>query len=86
MGLAEKLHQRFPVSKSPKLWSIFRTGDDLVTGRFMTRFKALDLGRYQTKFSVLRSFRVSTLKADTAKDYIRMGDRCVSLSVDYEGS
>ncbi|GIY31849.1 hypothetical protein CDAR_542851 [Caerostris darwini] len=75
MGLEEKLRQSFPASKSLKLWSVFRKGDGPVTGRFMAPFKALDLGRYQTKF-----------KADTTKDYIGMGDSCVSLSVDYEGS
>ncbi|GIX78710.1 hypothetical protein CEXT_544881, partial [Caerostris extrusa] len=64
-----------------------RTGDGPVTARFMTPFKALDLGRYQTKFSVLRSVRVFTLEADTAKRLYRDGRlMCVSLSVDYEGS
>ncbi|GIX78711.1 hypothetical protein CEXT_544891 [Caerostris extrusa] len=56
--------QRFPVSKSLQSWSMFWMGDGPVTGRFMAHFKALDLGRYQTKFSV------KICQDDTAKDYM----------------
>ncbi|GIY31851.1 hypothetical protein CDAR_542861 [Caerostris darwini] len=63
MGLEEKLRQSFPASKSLKLWSVFRKGDGPVTGRFMAPFKALDLGRYQTKFTsnTLKPLQVSEI-------------------------